>query len=607
MVAWYSFYLKNRVVTATVRGTTIMRLLKRGVLQGGILSPMAWNENEDRLLDLFSEFNEDKDSIYPDWDVEIDGEIVADGLGSTDVVVNYPTSKYRVSHDETGNRYLDGRMVNEDPLVNGFADDVNTVVEGTDPVTVQLSAQWAVDQIAKWVQEAGLELSPAKSVAVFFTRSRDVEPPSNIHIGGQELERQPQARYLGVTLDQKLNFRAHIDKKIKEARMSLMRLKSSIGKLWGPRPYLARWAYLCVVRPALTFGHFVWGHRISTRTLRRKLGTVQSEALRLCGHFRKSTPTAALDVIFNVLPLDIHIEFEITRSYLRLRDKLCGPLYPDGHVKAARMAFESSEVVVGQRDEVDLVVPHRAFTVVKNSFGNGKLAEDDDRVLVFTDGSKNREGKTGLGYLVQSSACSVEGSLYLGQTPTVYQAEALAIMEACRPLKDRLEFAGKKVTIYSDSQSVLQALMQRRVKSKTIWGCIMALNSIGQTASVRLRWIKGHSGVPGNERADSLAKRAVQDESPLPSYRIPEPAVSHTNLLREVAMKRWKKRWSSLLASGHARQSGLWFPAPSQTVTASLLKEGRESLSRVVRWLTGHAFLRMQNWRAETVTSSLCR
>ena len=109
-----------------------------------------------------------------------------------------------------------------------------------------------------------------------------------------ELEWADQARYLGVILDQKLNFRAHIAKKVKDAKATINRLRSSMGKLWGPSPYLTRWAYLCVVRPALVFGHFVWGHKVNTASLKAKLNKLQAEALRLCGHFRLSTPKVGL-------------------------------------------------------------------------------------------------------------------------------------------------------------------------------------------------------------------------------------------------------------------------------------------------------------------------
>ena len=65
-------------------------------------------------------------------------------------------------------------------------------------------------------------------------------------LDGVELEWQEEARYLGVYLDPKLTFRRHIQIKIRSAKMTIMRLRSSMGKLWGPSPYLTRWAYLCV-------------------------------------------------------------------------------------------------------------------------------------------------------------------------------------------------------------------------------------------------------------------------------------------------------------------------------------------------------------------------
>ena len=107
-----------------------------------------------------------------------------------------------------------------------------------------------------------------------FSKSQQVrdlfedEEGLKLTIEGEEIEWKPHARYLGVLVDQKLNFRTHIEAKLKSARTLLMQLKGSMGKLWGPNPYLTRWAYLCVVRPAFVFGHFVWGHKVNTKTLK---------------------------------------------------------------------------------------------------------------------------------------------------------------------------------------------------------------------------------------------------------------------------------------------------------------------------------------------------
>ena len=78
----------------------------------------------------------------------------------------------------------------------------------------------ALDKIQAWVAEAGLELSPTKSVAVLFTKGKlaDINFPGKLWVNGEEIEYSHEARYLGVQLDRKLNFRAHIDLKIKKAR-----------------------------------------------------------------------------------------------------------------------------------------------------------------------------------------------------------------------------------------------------------------------------------------------------------------------------------------------------------------------------------------------------
>jgi ribonuclease HI len=44
------------------------------------------------------------------------------------------------------------------------------------------------------------------------------------------------------------------------------------------------------------------------------------------------------------------------------------------------------------------------------------------------------------------------------------------------------------------------------VKNKDLW---VALDSVCQTRSLRWTWVKGHSGNPGNELADSLANDAI--------------------------------------------------------------------------------------------------
>ena len=63
MVNWYKYYLGNRICSVTIRGITRRRLLMRGVPQGGILSPLAWNIAIDELLSCFDDIDEEGDDI----------------------------------------------------------------------------------------------------------------------------------------------------------------------------------------------------------------------------------------------------------------------------------------------------------------------------------------------------------------------------------------------------------------------------------------------------------------------------------------------------------------------------------------------------------------
>ena len=58
-----------------------------------------------------------------------------------------------------------------------------------------------------------------------------------------------------------------------------------------------------------------------------------------------------------------------------------------------------------------------------------------------------------------------------------------------------------------------------------------------------------------------------------------------------------------------ARQTRIWFPEPSFRKSRKILALPREEFSRVIRWLTGHAFLRLQNFRADSSVTpmSVCR
>jgi hypothetical protein len=68
--------------------------------------------------------------------------------------------------------------------------------------------------VATWAANEGLKISPHKTAIVPFTNSRKIEGLRPLLVHGKELKMREEVKYLGVTLDSKLNWNQHLQKMI---------------------------------------------------------------------------------------------------------------------------------------------------------------------------------------------------------------------------------------------------------------------------------------------------------------------------------------------------------------------------------------------------------
>ena len=140
-------------------------------------------------------------------------------------------------------------------------------------------------------------------------------------------------------------------------------------------------------------------------------------------------------------------------------------------------------------------------------------------VQIYTDGAcKGNPGPGGWGAWLKSGA--TEKELFGGELDTTNnRMELTAVIEGLAALKRPC-----KVVLYLDSQYVRQGITEwikgwkakgwitstkQPVKNAELWKRLDALVSTGGH-QIEWRWVKGHSGDPGNERADMLANKGVQ-------------------------------------------------------------------------------------------------
>jgi ribonuclease HI len=139
------------------------------------------------------------------------------------------------------------------------------------------------------------------------------------------------------------------------------------------------------------------------------------------------------------------------------------------------------------------------------------------KVVIYTDGAcKGNPGPGGWGAFLTSG--TVEKELFGGQLATTNnRMELTAVIEALNALKKPCQ-----VVVYTDSSYVQQGIKtwihnwkargwktadKKPVKNEDLW---RALDSAAARHQVDWRWVKGHAGDPGNERADMLANKGVE-------------------------------------------------------------------------------------------------
>ncbi|WP_321394292.1 ribonuclease HI [Emcibacter sp.] len=139
-------------------------------------------------------------------------------------------------------------------------------------------------------------------------------------------------------------------------------------------------------------------------------------------------------------------------------------------------------------------------------------------VIAYTDGAcSGNPGPGGWGVLMQSG--KHEKELCGGETDTTNnRMELMAAIQALNAIRFPCH-----VTIYTDSVYVKDGITKwihnwkkngwrtanrKPVKNAELW---QQLEEAIESHNVSWKWVKGHAGHPGNEKADELARRGMAD------------------------------------------------------------------------------------------------
>ena len=208
-----------------------------------------------------------------------------------------------------------------------FADDFSISCMSKSIPVIERQLQANLNKIEKWADENGFKFSKTKTVCMHFCQKRRLHPEPCLQIYGSQIPVVPEAKFLGIIFDKKLNFKAHIDYLRAKCQKSLNLLKVVSKMSWGADQTVLLRLYRSLVRSKLDYGCAVFSS--ARKSYLRKLEPIQNQSLRLClGAFRTSL-IPSLYVEANEPPLylcwqklSVQYALKLKSNYLTLRHGL---------------------------------------------------------------------------------------------------------------------------------------------------------------------------------------------------------------------------------------------------------------------------------------------
>ena len=142
----------------------------------------------------------------------------------------------------------------------------------------------------------------------------------------------------------------------------------------------------------------------------------------------------------------------------------------------------------------------------------------DNTIYIYTDGAcRGNPGKGGWGTLLVYQKSKKELYGFSAET-TNNIMELTAVIESLKSIKRKYpliittdsSYVKDGITdwIQSWKKNNWKTTSKKPVKNKELW---LKLDDLSSKHAIDWKWVKGHSGHPGNEKADSLANEGIED------------------------------------------------------------------------------------------------
>ena len=461
--------------------------------------------------------------------------------------------------------------------ISQFADDTAVWYTGKDYRINEFKLQDDLENLNEWYKYWGFKINVDKTVLIrFLKKNINGEKRKNLKIfepsfNCEKIKIKENTRFLGIELDQELNYSRHLKNVTDTAKSNINILKAMAGKSWGANTKIQLMFYKAFIRskmeycsPIINSAKSIW---------KKKLDAIQYNAMKAISKAVQGSATEALQVHLGLEPLKYR-RMQLGLAYLtKIASQENHPLsnnftflMPDDlnnlsslqriQRTAKKLNIPKIDKIINHADWLpwtfsDPVVDIELLTIVNKQLNLTQALQDsEDHIitkyaecyLIFTDGSKTENGVGAGVYLQDDPPIHIK----LDNNNSIFTAEYVAILKALKYIESR-ECEIRKYAILTDSLSCLQDLINQDKN-----GCRLDIRRdiltqytklINNQYSISFVWIPSHIGVKGNENADQIAKQSITkgDTTTKPGISIGECKT----VIKAKTLDLWQQQWEN--------------------------------------------------------------
>ena len=460
--------------------------------------------------------------------------------------------------------------------LQAFADDLVLLCRSKDISLLKSDTEEAISRIYKWGYNNHLNFNPDKTKACLFHKSRT---PINlsIKVNNISIPIDDHINILGVHFDRKLNFKHHINRRIQKLNFVFSRLVNSIGNNFGPDTRFITSCYNSLVLPILSYGAPAWSNILKYDNIKNKLNSFQRLWMLRITKSASSISTLDAFALTGVLPVEDFISMTCKKYDITLTSR-----------SPSNITLDSSPFIT------KLPYPPLLHTVTS------PLPYNKPNFTIYTDGSKSNQG-VGAGFCIfddqDNRIPSINNQFHLHKNSTIFQAEAYALLKSLEEIN--LFPIHSNITIFSDSKSLVESITNLTLNSKLLLEIWNKLQSLENVYNISLAWVKGHSGLQGNETADSIAKNAIS-----PTLPITFNSIAPSTQKSIYKIEAWNIFDQKYISSTHRKRLLKFNVAPSMLHRLKHIVFNSHATSL---FLTGIGFVMKHLIRTKKSDTDLCR